>query len=348
MRLGHPFGLRLGRRAIVGWRPDWNRRVLTDMATFRSRGSLSAAVPHLAGGVILTDEPQHAPRRRALNPHFFPREDDALRERLRHALAPLMPRGRFNAVAWADAVARTALNAALFDGQLDSRALGRFLDPLHRSMPAPLLPRPWLFLRTDRALRRALRAIGSARAGTGAPLACPMNGMRRGIEEARVVLAAGHDTTAHALSWAAWHIAADRRWQDPALRQATIRETLRLYPPGWIGSRRAAEDTEIDGCPVPRGTLVLYSSWLTHRDPSLWPEPERFDPSRFTTTVRPWSYVPFGGGPRVCLGQRVAEVVLDLALEMLSRRSLTALDGDPSPRPGLTLAPRGPLWLSVG
>jgi cytochrome P450 len=77
---------------------------------------------------------------------------------------------------------------------------------------------------------------------------------------------------------------------------------LRLYPAGWLGSRVASRDSVVAGVAIPAGTLVLYSPYLTHRDPELWPDPEVIRPERFGAGHPRWSYLPFAAGPRACLG----------------------------------------------
>lgn len=328
--LGPVFGLRLGWPTVVGYSPAWNRLVLSDLETFRSRGSLSAFTPYLAGGIITTDPPQHRLQRQRLDPGFHARAVAGLRERLLEALAPLSPPGTFEARAWASRVALTALNLLYFDGRFPLPELAHFLAPLEHPFPAPLLLRP---LRFAQARRRILRLQTEGR-GMAAHLP---------LEEVRVGLAAGYDTTAHTLAWVAWHAARYPEWHTPQGHFLLIKETLRLYPPGFVGSRRAAQGFEFAAHRFAKGSLVLYSPYLTHRDPRLWPRPLEFDPSRFAGRIPAWGYLPFGAGERTCLGMHFAHLVLEAALALLG--PLQALHGDPAPRPLLTLAPRGALWL---
>jgi cytochrome P450 len=87
-----------------------------------------------------------------------------------------------------------------------------------------------------------------------------------------------------------------------------VDETLRLYPPAWIGPRRSVRDFEFAGVRAPAGLPCFYSSWVSHRLPEVFPDPHRFDPDRFIPERRSrWprgAYVPFGMGPRVCIGKR--------------------------------------------
>ncbi len=336
---GPVFGLRLWRPAMVGFRPDWNRAVLNDLSTFRSQGSLSALSPYLAAGVVHTDAPQHADRRRRLNRHFSARALSSIEERLRVVVEANRPVGTFEALAWSGRVVRRMLNAALFAGQLPDRLLASYLAPLHRRIPAPMLPRPVLFRRLDEAVAAAL-----ARPAAGG-IAGHLRAHQGAAEELRVALAAGYDTTAHTLAWAVWHLAAERQWRDTASLPPFLDEVLRLYPAGWLGSRVAADDTEAVGVPVPAGTLVMYSPYLTHRDPDLWSHPGAFRPQRFADGRPAWGYLPFAAGPRTCLGAQLARRMLSTALAQLCTGELERVSGDPRTRVGITLRPHGPLVL---
>ncbi|MFC3720243.1 cytochrome P450 [Deinococcus metalli] len=334
---GDVFRLRLGLPAVVGASPAWNRRLLTDPGTFVSAGSFSRVVPYLAGGVILTDAPGHAPRRQLMNPGFGRAHLAALEARTRAAL-PAVPDGEFDALAWADHAVLRLLNAAYFGGEFDPGLLHAFLAPLRRPFPVPAWPRPLLFLRVDAELRR----LGHARLTAGGDdLLAVLAPLPGGLVEARVSLAAAHDTTTHALAYALWHVAREPQWHVPEHHPAVLREVLRLYPPGWMGSRRLARDVTWNGVRVPRGALALYSPYLSGRDPALWDAPLDFRPQRWADRPPPWAYLPFGGGERVCLGMHLAQMLIHGVLGALP--PLRAVRGDPAPLPGLTLGPRGPL-----
>jgi cytochrome P450 len=334
------FRLTLWRRAVVGYRPEWNRAILGDTALFRAGGSLSGLTPYLAGGVVHTDPPEHDARRRELNPHFHNRGIATLVKRLDEVAHDHAPQGPFEALDWAGTVVRRMLNAAFFDGQVPDDLLRRFFDPLHRPLPQPLLPRRVLFGRMDQAIARVLRDPAPE------TLAAGLASLPSAIEEIRVALAAGYDTTAHTLAWAVWHLAAAPSWRCEEGLGAVIDETLRLYPAGWIGSRVCARDTVVAGAPVRAGTLVLYSPFLTHHDPALWADPEAFRPDRFAEGRPAWGFLPFSAGRRTCLGAHLARAMLRAALLSCLEGQLVRRGGDPTPRASLTLRPAGPLLLA--
>lgn len=336
---GPVFELRLWRPAVVGYRPDWNRAVLGDLAAFRARSSLSDLTPYLAGGVVHADVPEHDERRHDLNPHFHSRGIAPLLARLDAVAAAAAPVGRFEALEWSSTVVRRMLNEAFFGSMLSDGLLRAFLRPLHRPMPQPLLPRPLLFRRMDQAIAAVLADP------TPSTLASAMAGMPDAVEEIRVALSAGYDTTAHTLAWLLWHLADAPDWRTPEALPAVLDEVLRRYPSGWIGSRVAAADTEAAGVPIAAGTLVLYSPYLTHHDPDLWPQPYAFRPDRFADGRPAWGFLPFGAGRRTCLGTHLARAMLRAAAAPHLEGKLDTVSGDPSVRAGLTLRPAGPLWL---
>ncbi|WP_420595435.1 cytochrome P450 [Deinococcus sp.] len=342
---GHLFRLKLGLDTVVGFSPAWNKRLLSDLTTFRSAGGFSAVVPYLSGGIILTDAPGHGPRRQLMNPGFGKKHLEVLQERIRAALDEYNRQqltAEFDALVWADGAVLAMLNAAYFSGEFPHALLHAFLAPLRQPFPTPAWPRPLLFARFDSKLKRlAERRLLNG----GDDLLSLMARLPGGVREARISLAAGHDTTTHTLAWAAWHLAEQPEWHTPEHHKIVIKETLRLYPPGWMGSRRLAKATEFEGVNLPKGALALYSPYLSGRDLLLWERPNEFWPQRWQDGFKPpaWAYLPFGGGERLCLGMHLANLMLEEALASLPQ--LMALRGDPTPRPGVTLGPMGPLWV---
>ncbi len=187
-------------------------------------------------------------------------------------------------------------------------------------------------------------------------------------DETVTIFLAGHETTANALSWT-WYLLsqnpeAEARLHSeldafpagrafgfgdlPALRytEMVLAESMRLYPPAWILGRRALVDYEVGGCVIPKGSIVAACQWVTHRDPRFFPEPERFDPERFRPEAREarpkFSYFPFGGGPRVCIGESFAWMEGVLLLATLARRwRMRLVPGQAVvPLPSITLRPK--------
>ncbi|MFF1570663.1 cytochrome P450 [Streptomyces sp. NPDC058293] len=166
-------------------------------------------------------------------------------------------------------------------------------------------------------------------------------------DELVTLLVAGHETTATTLTWL--YLLLDRHpaareealaaggegsTQRRAAIQALISETLRLYPSAWILPRHATEDDILAGYAVESGTDVLVCPYLTHRAPELWPNPEHFDPRRFTIPggrpTRLGAYLPFGIGPRACLGLQFALRESTVLLEHLLSAHVPAFHSTPT------------------
>ena len=136
--------------------------------------------------------------------------------------------------------------------------------------------------------------------------------------------------------------------------EMVLAETLRLYPPAWIGPRRAVKSFEFAGHHVHAGSYVNYCSWASHRIPEVFPDPEAFIPERFTREARAalprGAYVPFGGGSRICIGKRFGQTEVKLVAAMLlSRLRLDLLPGRTmTVRQMPTLSPKGGLRMRVG
>ena len=187
-------------------------------------------------------------------------------------------------------------------------------------------------------------------------------------DEAMTLMLAGHDTTAAGLDWLWYSLArhrdvagrcreevdsviGDREPSSVDVEQlsylsATIKETLRLYPPAiGVFLRQASSDLTIGDYDVPRGSLITLCSFVTHRDARWFPEPERFDPERFlgqrADDLPAGAYFPFGAGPRVCIGQSFALTEMALvAATMLQRCNIELPPGSAEPALHVTMALR--------
>jgi cytochrome P450 len=170
-------------------------------------------------------------------------------------------------------------------------------------------------------------------------------------EECLTLFGAGHETTAAALTWA-WYLLcqhpdAYQRVQqevDGVLQGRTptsadlpnlpyclqvFKETMRLYPPGYIIARAALQDLEIDGYHIPKGTSIIISPYAMHRKAEYFPDPEQFDPERFSPEQEKqlprYAYIPFGAGPRICIGLYFAMMEGYLLLAALAQRATFSL-----------------------
>lgn len=165
-------------------------------------------------------------------------------------------------------------------------------------------------------------------------------------DEVLTLILAGHETTATALSWT-WYLLSQNRPAERKLhaeldrvlggRAASvadlpnltytgmvIEESLRLYPPVWAVGRQAIAEDEIIGHRVPKGSNVVLSQWLAHRHPAFWKNPERFEPERFSAeraVGRPrYAFFPFGGGPRMCIGNLFALTEAQIVLATVAQK----------------------------
>ena len=199
-------------------------------------------------------------------------------------------------------------------------------------------------------------------------------------DEVMTIFLAGHETTANALAWT-WHLLAQHPEVEARLHAEVRRvlpegrvptaadveslvftgqvvsEVLRLYPPAWLVSRRALESCELGGYTVPARSIVVMSQWVTHRDARWFPEPERFDPGRWTpefkATLPRHAFFPFGGGPRRCIGEGFAGIELVLLVARMAQRwRFVSVGGvepvEPvEPEALITLRPRGGLPMRL-
>ena len=185
-------------------------------------------------------------------------------------------------------------------------------------------------------------------------------------DQVATMIVAGHETTAVALFWSLYLLASASTIQDrlaaevacadlgpdnaaaalPTLvyTRAVVHESLRLYPPAFTLARQALRADVAGGVPVPARTVVLIAPWVLHRHRRLWPQPDTFDPSRFLPPALPpdrFAYLPFGIGPRVCIGAQFAltEATLVLATLIQTFRIERADDALVTPRAVVTTQP---------
>jgi cytochrome P450 len=194
-------------------------------------------------------------------------------------------------------------------------------------------------------------------------------------DEVITLLVAGHETTAIALSWT-WYLLAHSPDVDAKLAaelrdvlggraptvsdlaqltftQQVVTEALRIYPPAWGFGREALADCEIGGYAIPAGTTIIISPWVLHRDPRYFEHPTEFRPERwsgdFARQLPRFAYIPFGGGPRICIGNRFAMMEMILILATVAQRYRLQWHGAQPvvPLPSITLRPKGGIWVQL-
>src|SRR5262249_38164234 len=194
-------------------------------------------------------------------------------------------------------------------------------------------------------------------------------------DEVITFIGAGAETSAHALSWT-WYLLAQhpeiaRRvhaeldtvlgGRPPTLHdlphlpysRMVLDEALRLYPPSVVLPRQANAADEISGYAVPQDAVVVISQYIVHRHPDFWSAPEQFQPERFTPAQEArrhrFAYIPFGEGPRMCIGKSFALMEMHLVLTPIAQAYHPQLVPEPPvvPELAVTLRPRDGLWMTV-
>jgi len=194
-------------------------------------------------------------------------------------------------------------------------------------------------------------------------------------DEAITFLLAGHETTALALSWG-WYLLGQNPEVEEELHrelqavlngraptaqdlprlpytERVIKETLRLYPPGWAVARTVLSEFELGGYRIPRGANVVLSQWVMHRDGRFFSDPEKFDPDRWlpenAEALPRYAYFPFGAGPRGCIGSSFAMMEAIVLLATIAQKfRLLVLPGHPVvPMPSVTLRPKHGIRVTI-
>ncbi|MDP9090040.1 MAG: cytochrome P450 [Pseudomonadota bacterium] len=194
------------------------------------------------------------------------------------------------------------------------------------------------------------------------------------IDEVLTLIVAGHETTAAALTWT-WYLLAQHRQiaeqleaeadrteagvmalsaaEAMSLTHQVLQESLRLYPPGWLISRRAIEADELGGFSIPPRTDVFISPYMLHRHPAFWSDAEKFKPERFADADanerHKFAYIPFAVGPRHCIGENIAMFEMLVHLRTMTRRfRLKRATSEPIEfEAQINLRPRSNLMMTV-
>ncbi len=409
------FYYALGRPVLQFNHPELVQEMLVRDAPHHHRNLVmqrSRAV--LGEGLLTSEEPLHMRQRRLAQPAFHRQRIAAYGEVI--SQATLTMTGQWSSGATLDLRAEMLLLAlrivgkTLFDTDVeqDVHKIAAAVDSFQGFLPLAFLPFSSLLQRSPlpamRRIRRGRQELDTliygmirerranpsdrgdllsmliasvdaeATAEEGAPATMSDTQIR---DECLTILLAGHETTANALSFALWLLAAhpdiqqslaeeSRRvlngraptaadYPSLPLAEQVFAESLRLYPPVWVTARTAAEPYAYRGLTIQKGTILVAPQFAVHRDPRFFPDPLRFDPSRFTAeakAARPrMAYFPFGAGSRQCIGEGLAwmEGTLILAAMLQHWRILPAPGASATlpVSPSVSLRPSGPVMLRV-
>ncbi|MER7113125.1 cytochrome P450 [Saccharomonospora azurea] len=387
--VAYPFGPRRGplRNVVVAaYHPDAVQFVLTETERTIGRGPSSTRVlgEMIGSNLMTTDGPEWRRQRRTLQPLFTPRRVahyTELMHREAERIATEDVPGPGSEVDLHLLMLRYSLRmvgAALFSSNIDhigpelhqlipltnDLIIARTTTPVRLPLGVPTRSNR-RFERVHRQLYSLIDRIIAQRDGHPADeerddiltrlrtARDPETGDGLSSQEIRdqtlLMMMAGHETTATALTFALHQLGRYQDIQDAVagdgtdgtdgaggtdpvsvvdhaqrrdtLTRATLLETMRLHPPVYMTEHAATEDIELGGHHIPAGTALFLSPWVTHRHPDFWPDAERFDPTRFLGAQdrHRYAYLPFGGGPHVCIGEHFALLAATVLLSTLLR-----------------------------
>jgi cytochrome P450 len=338
--------------------PDANHYMLVANArNFAWRtGYMRDLIPLLGDGLLTIDGPFHRVHRKLMLPAFHREQIEAavavMRDEVDAAVADLTSGEPVDLYRWTRRVALRVAMRALFGFDPDFARAGGVSaaedfesalsfyarDYMLQMLRGPLTPFRGL-LSSRRRLDSLIYAEIDRRRTTGERGmdvlsmlldASDEDGLSLEREHVRdevmTLLFAGHDTTTSTVAFLFYELARNPEiLDDPQVTiDMIVDETLRKYPPAYVGPRRSIEPFEFNGVSVPGGVHVVYCSWASHHLPDVWPEAEAFRPGRFSPEnkekLQPGAYVPFGGGSRTCIGMRfgLAEIAV-IARAILDR-----------------------------
>jgi cytochrome P450 len=340
-------------------------------------------------GLLTADTQAWLPRRRMLQPAFHRDLLTLMNAHIERAVNRIDSRwqeacAQGNAIVDVDAdmmeLALDITGAALFGIDLadDAREITEAtLDALHgviaraqNPLPLPLrvpTPNNRAMVRAVKTLDRAIARIVDSRSHNLLPEDSPIRDMLDVLldsshdltpeqirDEIATFVVAGHETVASGLTWA-WNLLAhsqeeqDKLSADASRGSCVFDEALRLYPPAWVITRRALADIELGEYRVPKGSMVIVSPWVVHRNPDAWPEPNAFKPDRFVDGAPQVGYLPFGAGPRLCIGRDLARMEGAAVLAQLAAkwRLEPIHSGEVAIEASVTLRPVGGLPLRI-
>jgi cytochrome P450 len=387
-RYGPIFTLKIfHHNAVFMLGPEANHYMLVSHASnFRWReGHFRDLIPLLGDGLLTIDGTHHRTHRKLMLPAFHRERIAAaavvMREEVDRALDDLKPGEVVNLYDWTRSVALRVALRALFGFDPDRSQAGGLnaaaefesalsfysRDYLLQILRGPGTPYAQMLSSRRRLDKLIYAEIGRRRTSgergedilsllldaedeDGATLSD-----RQIRDEVMTLLFAGHDTTTSTVTFMFYELARNPELvDDPATSvDMILDETLRKYPPAYIGPRRSVEPFEFNGHRVPGHAHVQYCSWASHHLPDVFPEPEEFRPERFTeenkAKLQRGAYVPFGGGSRTCIGMRFgqAEIAI-IARAILERARLELMPGfELEIRHAPTISPRQGMPMRV-
>ncbi len=379
--------------------PEAVRYVLVEHAKNFIMGEIMQGLRLLLGdGLLTTDGEFHRRQRRLMLPAFHRKRVESYRDAMidytERMLEHWQPGQQVDIAVEMQRLTLRIVAKALFDVDLtrESQALGAAFDdareyPNRRrySFRALRINLPFTaygkFVRAKALLDKTVYDIIAQRRETGedkgdvvSMLLAARDEDGSALNDVQVrdqlmtLLAAGHETTANALTWTFYLLSQNLEERDKLLTELhsvlngrsptvedlarlpylemVVKESMRLFPPAWIMGRRAIEDYDLEGYHLPAGSFVLLSPWVIHHKAEYFAEPQRFWPERFDPEKGeeqpPFAYFPFGAGPRMCIGSTFAMMEARLLLAtILQHYSPRLVSGHPVvPRPMVTLRTR--------
>ncbi|KOV82678.1 cytochrome P450 [Nocardia sp. NRRL S-836] len=331
--------------------PEANRFVFANSELFGVEQAFQSLVP-VDGptSLIVSDGEDHKRRRRLVQPALVHRQIANYVPVMRSNAEAVLDEWRPGAVVdvyqeFRRAIRRSTIHA-LFGSRLAQEAdfFGAHLQLLINLIDRNPAVVTWLRRTKAPAWRTAMRArrtvdarvyraIEEARTGSAADDDHVLASLVReedGLSDLEVrdqvvtLIAAGYETTSAAMAWSVFNLLRHNdTWEraaDEEFLGNVVNETLRLYPPAVVSARTALRDFEFAGKRIRQGTFLLYSPYVTHRLPEVWPNPLRFDPDRWERKPAPHEFLPFGGGPHRCIGAGLAVTELTVMLKALLAR----------------------------
>ena len=364
--------------------PALIRWVLTEgSAKFSWRPENDPVARLLGRGVLVTDGQEHNHLRTIMNPSatkrsFIPQQDVIWQET--DIVLNSLPQGQNRLLLDDMRVIALRIFWRIFAGEDLSPHLERIWDPMLAALkyispglwvvtgrtPAP--PRQVSILSDfllERIHARREHSIGGNLLDDLIQVGLPDQSIH---DQMLTMLIAGHDTSTAMLAWTLTLLGQHPKWKvrlqdeirtalgdEPPrdettrslpLLNAVIKETLRLYPPIHVGNRITKEAIALGSYPIPAGQRVMLSIYLVNRNPRYWNSPKLFQPERWLGEFRPvsFSYIPFGGGPRNCIGGPFAQVEARIVLARILQKQDYGLQGRVLPWMNATLEPHTPYW----